>query len=473
MANTPRRRKVALSIAAGLMVCLPIAAFMLAPSATAQSNAAPGSDLAGIDTSATAAGIQVAPLTPGIVGAGNLTQGNLVEADMPYAASTVSTGPATGGTASPAYPGPTAAGAGTALQTFSPSFPATLVNLLNDHELAESAYPPQLTAGTSGSYTPPGGSAAGVGTASTQSGPAGTTATATLNNTALAGSGLVDVSSSTSTTSATVQAASVATTANAVINGITIVGVIKIAGINSDASASSNGTVGQESGDLRIGAVTVAGFPAYIGPNGIHLVSTDEGVLAVTALNEALAALQQAGLSVTTIAPTSQQSGPSASVTSGAVQIAFIDPNVPNPQGDVPLSSIGIEIDLGLTAASADATGLPPFTPFPSISTPPVTQAVVPPVTVSPGGGSPSSTGVSPAVTNPVPTSATPVPPAIATAAPPAETPSTPLPTVSPASFLGLPVRMAWVVIAVVLSIIAAAPLLGYANWQLLRGRTP
>ena len=43
----------------------------------------------------------------------------------------------------------------------------------------------------------------------------------------------------------------------------------------------------------------------------------------------------------------------------------------------------------------------------------------------------------------------------------------------TPASFLGLPVRVAWVVIAVLLSIVAAGPLLGYANWQLLRGRTP
>jgi hypothetical protein len=40
------------------------------------------------------------------------------------------------------------------------------------------------------------------------------------------------------------------------------------------------------------------------------------------------------------------------------------------------------------------------------------------------------------------------------------------------AGFLGIPVRVAWVVAAILLSIVAAGPLLAYANWQLLRGRT-
>jgi hypothetical protein len=38
-------------------------------------------------------------------------------------------------------------------------------------------------------------------------------------------------------------------------------------------------------------------------------------------------------------------------------------------------------------------------------------------------------------------------------------------------TLLGAPVKVAWVVIAFLLSLVVSGPLLGYANWQLLRGR--
>jgi hypothetical protein len=37
----------------------------------------------------------------------------------------------------------------------------------------------------------------------------------------------------------------------------------------------------------------------------------------------------------------------------------------------------------------------------------------------------------------------------------------------------GVPVRVAWVVVALLIAVLAAGPLLMYANWQLLRGRSP
>jgi hypothetical protein len=187
--------------------------------------------------------------------------------------------------------------------------------------------------------------------------------------------------------------------------------------------------------------------------------------------------LQQLGLTVTTIAPSSQQNGQSASVTSAAVQVGFLDAHIPNPEGEVPLSSVGLDVDLGLSQASADATALPPFVPFPSIATPPSTPAVVTPVTTAKtvASGSVISTSGSSSVstTTSVPAAISSAPsPAVAAPVPVSQTPSS-FPAVTPASFLGLPVRVAWVVIAVLLSIVAAGPLLGYANWQLLRGRTP
>ena len=395
-----RRRRAALLLAVGLLLGLPVAAALAGPVTSAAVGAAlvsagpPGSQLAGMNTSATATGIQIAPLTPGIVGAGNVVQGNLVEASIPYASSTVSTGPSMSGLASPAYPGPTAAAAGTAIQTFAPTFPAALANLLNDPVLAQSAYPPQFHTGTSGSFQPAGASLLGVGTAHTESSPGGTAATSSVSDTSslgslLAGAPAVGVASAATSTNATLAAASVGTEAHTVMSGVNIGGVIRISGITSDASASSNGTTAQETSSLHIGSVTVAGLAASIGPNGISLNNTgllgQLGLVAVA--NQALQALQQAGLTVKTIAPTSQQSGQSASVTSGALQISFIDANIPNPQGRLPIgSSIGLKVDLGLSQASANATALPPFVSVPGSVTPPVSPVPVPSATGTPAG---------------------------------------------------------------------------------------
>lgn len=474
------RRPAALAVAAGLVVGLPLAALFLGPAASAGSGP-PGSQLAGLNTTATATGIQVAPYTPGIVGAGNVVQGNLVEVAVPYASSAVGTGPSTSGTASPAYPGETAANAGNALQTFDPTLPNSFVALLNDPILAQSTYPPQVHTGASGSYQPPGASLIGVGTASTQSGPAATTATAALSNSSLLGAlSLVQVGSATSDTSATLQAASVATTARTVLGHINIAGLVDISGISSEATASSDGTVGQQTSTLHIGAVTVAGLAASIGPDGISL--NQIGLLGQLGLvpiaNQALTALQALGLSVTTLAPTRQQDGSSASASSGGLQISFKDAHVPNPQGQLPIgSSVGIDIDLGLSVASANATALPPFT-LPGAVTPPGPVATVPPSTGTPAIGTGSGSGAgsavslgSPAAAVPTPQLGSPAPAPSAAPAAPASSGSGPVPVL--AGFLGIPVRVAWVVAAFVLSIIAAGPLLAYANWQLLRGRTP
>ncbi|MGI8492345.1 MAG: hypothetical protein ACR2KC_03970, partial [Acidimicrobiales bacterium] len=207
-AASPRRAATRL-VAAAAMAALPATAFVVSPAARAD-DSSPGSQLAGINTSAVSTGVQVAPFTPNIVGAGNAAEGDLFQVSMPYASSNSSTGPMTQGLATPVYPGSTASGLGTALQTFAPTIPPQLVSLLNDPVLARSAFPPQLTAGPSGTDQPPGAGAIGVGTASTSSNQGGTQATATLNDTAPLGNGvagpIVGVGSSTSSTSASVQA---------------------------------------------------------------------------------------------------------------------------------------------------------------------------------------------------------------------------------------------------------------------------
>jgi hypothetical protein len=492
------------------MVLLPVAAFLAAPAGA--SSQTPGANLAGLSSSATATALRVQPLTPGFVGAGNVALGNLIEADIPYASSTSSTGPTNAGTATPVYPGPIASDLGTVFETFAP-IPPTFVNLLNDPVLARSTYPAQATTKSSSSYAPPTGAAAGVGTASTTSTDSGTTATAAVNDTSVLGTGsttlsipvvggllsgllqqlhlsgpLLDVASSTATTESSVGASSLTATARTDVGRISLLfGAIQIAGIDSAASATSNGTTASQTNSLKMASVTVLGHAASIGPDGLSIDGASQGGPLAGLLNQILVALQQAGLTVNTVAPTEQVQGNAASVTSGALHIGFIDPNLPNPNGISPLHTVGLNLDLGQAEASSNATAVPPFAPLPgtavrpsptaqstggasSISTPGSAGVSGTPASYVPGtpgqvqtvGGTPASSGSGPSTAGLPNTGAS---------NPSSSGPSTG--ALKPLGFMGLPVKVSWVVLAFLLSLVGAGPLLAYANWQLLRGRSP
>lgn len=475
----PSRRRLAL--AATLLAGLPTAAYFSAPAAAvtartaavARSTAAvPGGDLAGYNTNAVGAAAQIELLLPGLVPLGDVTKGNFVQASIPYASSTASTGPQNNGVASPAWPGDAAATAGNALQTFEPSLPQTIVNLLNDPVVARSAYPGQVDAQPSATYNPSG--PAGIGTSTTTSTAGGSSASAAVSDLSPLGAAtatktsLFEVGSATSDTTSSVGVRSVSANAETRIGKISIAGLVTINGVDSTASASSDGKKGSQSTGLKIGSVTVAGLSASIGPNGLTLNKTSGllsqlGVVAIA--NKALAALSKVGITIKTISPISKVKGKTASATSGAVQIRFKDANLPDigkllPQAPVPLpSSVGFTIDLGLSQASAAATLSPAFeNPVSPPTTPPATTPSVP---VQTGGGGSVGTSLPSEPTEPA-TSSVPVPPA------------SPVIAQAPAkTAFGLPIRTAWVVISFLLALLLAGLLLSYANWQLLRGRTP
>lgn len=468
----PRSRRAALALAGLTMVGLPAIGFLTAPSAHAADS--PGANLAGIDASASATAVQVSPLTPGLVGAGNVSQGNLVEADIPYASTSSSTGPSAQAVASPAYPGDTAAGAGNAIATFAPQFPPQMVALLNDPVLARADYPAQVSAGTSSTYAPPSGAGAGVGTASADAGDSGSEAASSISRNAF-GASVVTVGSSRATSKTVLAASSVTGSSHSDVGTIELLGgLVKIAGITSDASASSDGNTGQPTSDFHLGAVTVGGVAASIGPDGITLQGSGPVPTLISGANQALVALKQAGISVHTIAPVSTVDGASATVTSGALSIAFQDANIPNPNGQIPVSSIGLDLNLGLSQATADATALPPIGSLGGTlggSPPGVGSGLV-----GSGGGSsalpvgsavtPSASGTTPSLAGP--TTASPAGPVTSSTGGSSAPPTVASPA---ASLLGVPIKVAWVVIACLLSLVVSGPLLGYANWQLLRGR--
>lgn len=484
--NRPGRRARRTATVAALvtMVAFPLAALRLAPPAHADGS--PGANLAGVNATATATGLLASPLTPGLVGAGNVTKGNLIEAAIPYATSSTSTGPSNSGLASPAYPGGSASQLGNLMNTFSP-LPAPVETALNDPVLARSDYPAQVAVGSSGSYAPPTGAGAGLITATSDSTPGGTTSGAALSQTSLPGS-LITIGSSTARTTTELGASSVRSTGHTDIGRISLLGgMVVIAGLQSNASASSDGNNGEQNSYLKVGQVTVAGQQAYIGPDGIHVGGAGQGATLVPAVNQVLDALAQAGISVRTIAPTSQTDGAAAQVTSGALQISFLDQHIPNPNGILPISTIGLDLDIGVTSASADATALPPFdaSTGSAIATfgagPTGTGAALvaggsgsglaptglgsaasPPPGLAAGTTTPGATG---------PALGGPAGPVGGTGSATAGSPSGALSAPQPAAVLGAPVKVAWVVIAFLLSLVLAGPLLGYANWQLLRGR--
>lgn len=454
-----RQRRWAVVAATALMVGAPGVAFWVAP-ATGASSAPPGSDLAGINTDATSTSARVVTFTPGLAPTGNAVTGTIVEADLPYANSTAGTGPTTGGTAAPVWPGDVVANLGNAAATFSPNTPQALVDLLNYPAAAHSSYPAQLHTHASDTFSP-----GGVGTSTTTSAAGDSTSHAVITDLALLGNkktALIDIGSMASDTSVTINPSSVSTEAHSHVGHITIAGVVDIAGVDSDAMASSDGQRGHHASQLHIGAVTVAGLSASIGPDGIELnkKAQQAPINALELANTALTALEQAGISVKLLPAEGTDDANTGNADSGALQILFNDPNIPNlgallPQVPLPLpNSLGLEVDLGGSVASAAATQ------FPSGGTT-IQPTTAPSGATAPPGGTPSgccgSVGL-PTGPGVVPTTPTGVTPVIA-------------PTVQ-ASALGVPIHAAWVIWAFLLSLMAAGPLLAYANWQLLRGRT-
>jgi hypothetical protein len=457
----PTRSRLILS--AILVAGLPTVAYLAAPASAGSPPAAPASGLAGFNTTATSAGVQFELLVPGLVPLGDPTLGNFIQASTPYANSTSTTGPSTGGLASPAWPGDAIATAGNALQTFEPSLPQPLVNLLNDPVVARSSFPAQVGAGTTGSFTPTG--PAGIGSATTTSSVGVTTAKAALTDLSPLGVSkgvpLLDIATASTSTAAAVNATSVSNSAETRIGHISIAGLITIDGIDTTATASSDGHHGTPSATTNIGSVKVAGLAASIGPDGIALNGKGQAGVLVQTANKLLAALQKAGLSITALAPQTTKDGNGATATSGAVVVTFEDANLPDlgklaPQLPIPIpNSAGISLVLGLSHAAAAATlqpdiTLPPVTPTTSSTSPTTGSQTV---------GTPPCIGCGLSTTGGERTE-----PNQGTA---------PLIAGQQSTALGVPVRTEWVVIALLLAVLAAGPLLTYANWQLLHGRTP
>jgi hypothetical protein len=431
-----------------------------------------GATLAGYQAQALAAGGRWQFNSPGLLPLGDPAVGTIVEFDLPFARMSVDPGPVVDAMGSPVYPGDTAAHLGSALSTFgAPGVP-------NDPVLAEAQFPPAPGFKTSASFGSPSTAARPVTAESTASETGGKAASSI---TSFGLPGVFGVGASEASNAVNIGQTSVDSNATATLGTIDIAGLIQIAGTKATAGATSDGTTGKPSAKLEIGRVTVAGQTAFIDQDGIHLASSvlgsGLGSTVSDLLNKTLAGL---GITVKTVSATLTHDGATATADSGALVITMTQhtpgilnmPGVPVIPLPAPLPAIGpglppiteqVVLLLGQAHASVNATLIPAFGGFGSTpgggASGPSTSTSLPPS--GPGASAPAAlAALGPSSTTGGSTGA----PQLATGPSFQTTPSRVV--------LGVPVRVAQILVALVGVIGGAAVLLGYARWQLLSGRS-
>jgi hypothetical protein len=469
------------------LVALPILLF--------SGQAGADTSLVGYNAGGLAIGAQFTFNVPNVV---PLPNENLIEEDVPFARTTVGSGPVVDSVGAPYYPGDIAADLGSLLQTFgAPALP------LNDQLLAESKYPtsPGYPASKSFGVQPSAATAAqpsifsSTADASESGGDAtGTDSHLSLDNLAgpapsllgaTAAPSLLDVGNVSASDTVAIGNSSITATSTSEVSALDVAGLVDIAGLTSTAVASSDGTTGTPTATLHLGQVTVDGQPAYIDATGVHIPTTNPPASGITPaqLQQTVdATLSQDGISITLLNPQLTTNGAAATANAGGLVIAishqfdvpFIpgEPTIPVPQ----LGNVGLpaglytattSITFGLAQSNANASGLSSQVGvLPTVSVPPTAGPTTTPLPVSTvpatstfsegvggvqslapsGPGSAAGSGVTP----------TPVPVATATTGFPIR---------------GVPAPLGWTISALLACILAAYPLLLLARWQFVAGR--
>lgn len=170
----------------------------------------------------------------------------------------------------------------------------------------------------------------------------------------------------------------VVSTVESLVHGVVIDGVLDIGAIDSTAATSAvAGRPGSARGTLAVSGVALAGQPASIDQNGIHLAG-QALPLPLDPARQALQQLQQAGVSVRLLAP-SQQVGAGHSVYTGSA----IEVTLTSAQDG---SSISIRLGGASSSTVAVPFEIPALAPVGTFAG----TSAAPPGGL-PGGGLPSS----------------------------------------------------------------------------------
>ncbi|MEY2421345.1 MAG: hypothetical protein QOI95_1412 [Acidimicrobiaceae bacterium] len=152
------------------------------------------------------------------------------------------------------------------------------------------------------------------------------------------------------------------------ITNIDLGGVIKIDSVASHAEAATDGvTAGAPTGSTVVQGMTIAGQPAYVDEQGVHIGEQGQPANAIVS-QIANQALTQGGFSFFIAQPQQEQSGSTASYTAGSLIIQWIPPS--NPSQNVFFIALGGSRVL-VTATPGQDFSLPGSAPFvPSTFTP-------------------------------------------------------------------------------------------------------
>lgn len=281
----PARRMAAaalLSAAVAGMVLAPAAAFADSSGGSGgSSGSGSGSQVVGYTVTAQGIGAQFAFNIPDLI---PLPNENLIEADVPFARTLISSGPQVDAIGSPYYPGDILGNfGGLASEFFPPQFP----NPGNWPIMARAQYPTNPTYGGSNTFGPtPTGSPVvpQIVSAAAHASENGGDSTGNLTGLVVGpgmgqgGAALLQVGTVQASNSVSLATSTVDAVANSVLKAIEIAGMVDITQLTSDASSSSDGTTGTPTASLHLGQVTVAGQPAYIDDQGVHVAGNSAGV---------------------------------------------------------------------------------------------------------------------------------------------------------------------------------------------------
>lgn len=193
--------------------------------------------------------------------------------------------------------------------------------------------------------------------------------------------GAFGVRASRTVSSSLLKGTTLSATSTSTIEGIDLAGMVTIDSVVSTAAVTSDAVKAVCSGSVEVSGVTVAGRPARIDGEGIHL--DDEAVVpGVGAGPLAEDALRASGITVRVLGGTDACSGANGTRSTGGLLIS-----APLPEaGSIPAGG-RLDVVLASTAATVSASTLPPFT-APTFEPPPVIGDVLPRLPGPLAGGS-------------------------------------------------------------------------------------
>ena len=240
---------------------------------------------------------------------------NGCEGVIPEAVSTLRNGPLSHGLAAVVWPGVIASGAGSLLITAGGSSVPSQAAMLNDPVKAE-AY------NNTGAHTV------------TDDQVPGSTMTATAYDDRAAATGSVQqsqvlpVGSFGKTTGTSdvhlVGAGKGVAAAHSEVQDVTIAGVVKIASVVSDATATTDGVTASAHGSTRIGAMTVAGIPVTVDHDGVTV--DDQNVPVKDAQDTVDAVLAAAGLTIVVSPAQGTPMGAAVTYTASSLVLVWTSP---------------------------------------------------------------------------------------------------------------------------------------------------